>query len=71
MPRIVGPKTNPIVLLYCSEPNSSSSRKAAKTLLKSNSVHSSSGSISGGDIDWSMIVPRHTGVVFLMYSKYG
>ena len=54
------------MLLYFSEPNTSSSRKAAKTLLKSNSVHSSAGSSSGGVMEVSMIVPRHTGSVLRM-----
>ncbi|HEY2556081.1 MAG TPA: hypothetical protein VGI08_03160 [Diaminobutyricibacter sp.] len=55
--------------MYISEPYTSSSRKAAKTLSKSKSVHSSAACSSGGAVEVSMIVPRHTGSVLRMYSK--
>ncbi len=58
-----------MVLLYISEPNTWSSRKAAKTLSKSNNVQFSGFLSSGGIKSLSISVPRHTGAVLRMYSK--
>lgn len=69
MPRIVGPNTNPIVWLYISEANTVSSRKAVKTLSKSNNVQFSGFFSSSGIRSLSMSAPRHTGDVLRMCSK--
>ena len=57
------------MLLYISEANTVSSRKAAKTLSKSNNVQFSSTLSSSGIKSLSMSVPRHTGAVLRMCSK--
>ena len=57
------------MLLYISEANTVSSRKAAKTLSKSNNVQFSATLSSGGIKSLSMSVPRHTGAVLRMCSK--